>query len=174
MAIVAQRAVDYARRGHVSRACALPAFCSTFGCVSLRHMNDVELEKAIRQAGYDVRWEAAPDGRAQVVYALRDGKRHTRSHPTLLALAEYLGRIERPVRFVEDPDALDAVIAKNGEEKNHFTVRRGSCRVALFGQHKYIQLVSIDGATAMYELRTDGLRRTSNGNLPPEVVAAFG
>jgi hypothetical protein len=25
----------------------------------------------------------------------------------------------------------------------------------------------------MYELRTDGLRRTSNGNLPPEVVAAF-
>jgi len=27
--------------------------------------------------------------------------------------------------------------------------------------------------SAMYELRADGLRRTSNGNLPPEVVAAF-
>jgi hypothetical protein len=25
----------------------------------------------------------------------------------------------------------------------------------------------------MYELRADGQRRTSNGNLPPEVVAAF-
>jgi hypothetical protein len=25
----------------------------------------------------------------------------------------------------------------------------------------------------MYELRTDGLRKTSKGNLPPEVVTAF-
>jgi hypothetical protein len=137
-------------------------------------MNDAEIEKAIRQAGYDVRWEVAPGDKARVVYALRDGKRHTRSHATLLALAEYLGRIDRPVRFVEDPDALDTAIAKHAAEKNPFAVRRGSCRVALFGQHKYVQLVSVEGATAMYELRTDGLRRTSNGNLPPEVVAAFG
>jgi hypothetical protein len=136
-------------------------------------MKDAEIEKAIRQAGYDVRWETAPDGKAQVVYALRDGKRHTRSHPTLLSLAEYLGRVERPVRFVEDPEALDTAIAKNATEKNHLVIRRGSCRVALFGQHKYVQLVGVDGATAMYELRTDGLRRTSNGNLPSEVVAAF-
>ena len=75
------------------------------GCVSVPAMKDAEIEKAIRQAGYDVRWETAPDGKAQVVYALRDGKRHTRSHPTLLSLAEYLGRVERPVRFVEDPEA---------------------------------------------------------------------
>jgi hypothetical protein len=44
----------------------------------------------------------------------------------------------------------------------------------VFGRNKYVQLVSAAGhASAMYELRTDGLRRTSNGNLPPEVVAAF-
>jgi hypothetical protein len=37
-----------------------------------------------------------------------------------------------------------------------------------------VQLVSAVGdASAMYELRVDGLRRTSKGNLPPEVVAAF-
>jgi hypothetical protein len=137
-------------------------------------MNDTELETAIRRAGYDIRWEAAPNGGTRVVYALRDSKRHTRAHPTLLALAEYLGVVERPVRFVEDLDALETAIALHAEERNHFVVRRESCRVALFGRHKYVQLVSVAGyAPAMYELRTDGLRRTSNGNLPPEVVAAF-
>lgn len=137
-------------------------------------MNDAEIERAIKRAGYDIRWEAAPDGGARTVYALRSGKRHTRSHATLLALAEYLGRIERPVQFVDDRDALEMAIAKHTEERNHFVVRRESCRVALFGRHKYVQLVSIvGGAPAMYELRSDGLRRTSNGNLPPEVVAAF-
>jgi len=137
-------------------------------------MNDAEIEIAIKQAGYDIRWEAAPNGGARAVYALRDGKRHTRSHATLLALAEYLGRIERPVRFVEDRDALETAIAKHAEERYHFEVRRESCRVALFGQHKYVQLVSVAGPTsAMYELRSDGLRRTSKNNLPPEVAAAF-
>jgi hypothetical protein len=44
----------------------------------------------------------------------------------------------------------------------------------VFRRYKYVQLVSVGGnASAMYELRTDGLRRTSNGNLPREVVAAF-
>jgi len=136
-------------------------------------MNDTELERAIRRAGYDICWEAAPDGGEPVVYALRDGKRHTRSHPTLLALAEYLGRVERPARFVEDSDALDTAIAAHAEERNHFAVRRESCRVALFGRNKYVQLVSAVGDAAMYEVRTDGLRRTSRSNLPPEVVAAF-
>jgi len=137
-------------------------------------MNDSELERAIRRAGYDICWEAAPNGGEPVVYALRGGKRHTRSHATLLALAEYLGRVERPVRFVEDSNALGTVIAAHAEERNHFVVRRESCRVALFGQHKYVQLVSVAGdASAMYELRTDGLRRTSKGNLPREVVVAF-
>jgi hypothetical protein len=134
-------------------------------------MNDSELERAIRRGGYDIRWEVAAGGE-RAVYALRDGKRHTRSQPTLLALAEYLGRVERPVRFVEDSDALDTVIAAHAQERNHFVVRRESCRVALFGRHRYVQLVSAAGdASAMYELRTDGLRRTSN--LPREVVAAF-
>ena len=137
-------------------------------------MNEVEIERALKRAGYDIRWEAAPDGGARTVYALRNGKRHTRSHATLLALAQYLGRIERPVQFVEDRDALETAIAKHAEERNHFAVRRDSCRVALFGRHKYVQLVSVAGdAPAMYELRSDGLRRTSNGNLPPEVVLAF-
>ena len=137
-------------------------------------MNDAEIEKKIRQAGYDIKWEVGPDSDAKMVCALRDGKRHTRLHPTLLALAEYLGRIERPVQFVEDRDALDTAIARHAEEKNHFVVRRESCRVALFNRHKYVQLVGVGGyASAMYEVRTDGLRRTSNGNLPPEVVAAF-
>ena len=76
------------------------------------------------------------------VYALRDGKRHTRSQATLLALAEYLGRVERPARFVDDSDALDTAIAAHAEERNAFVVRRESCRVALFGQHKYVELVS--------------------------------
>jgi hypothetical protein len=137
-------------------------------------MDDAEIERRIRRAGYDLRWDTSPDGQPTAVYALRGGRRHTRSQPTLLALAEYLGCIERPVRFVEDRDALDAVIAKHAEERNPFLVRRGSCRVALFKQHKYVQLVSATGhSPAMYELRTDGLRRMSNGNLPPEVVAAF-
>ena len=137
-------------------------------------MNDADIERAIKRAGYEIRWEAATDGGARAVYALRNGKRHTRSHATLLALAQYLGRIERPVQFVDDRDALETAIAKHAEERNHFAVRRESCRVALFGRHKYVQLVSVaGGAPAMYELRSDGLRRTSNGNLPPEVVLAF-
>ena len=137
-------------------------------------MNDSELERAIRRAGYDICWEASPNGGEPVVYALRDGKRHTRSHATLLALAEYLDRVERPPQFVEDSDALNTAIAAHAEERNHFVVRRESCRVAPFGLHKYVQLVSVAGdAPAMYELRTDGLRRTSKSNLPPEVVAAF-
>jgi hypothetical protein len=137
-------------------------------------MNDAEIEIALRRAGYEIRWEAGPNGGARAVYALRDGKRHTRSHPTLTALAEYLGRIERPVKFVDDPDALETAIAKHAEELRPFAVRRESCRVALFGRHKYVQLVSVAGdASAMYELRSDGLRRTSKGNLPPEVNEAF-
>ena len=137
-------------------------------------MNDVELEKAIRRAGYDIEWETSPNGGAPAVYALRDGKRHTRAHATLLALAEYLGRVERPVQFVEDRDALETAVSKHAEERNSFVVRRESCRVALFGRHKYVQLVSAgDSAPAIYELRSDGLRRTSKGNLPPEVAAAF-
>lgn len=137
-------------------------------------MKDSEIERKIRQAGYDIQWDDVPDSDAKTVCALLNGKRHTRPHQTLLALAEYLGRIDRPVQFVEDREALDTVIAKHAEEKNHFVVRRGSCRVALFNRHKYVQLVSAAGyAPAMYELRTDGIRRTSNGNLPPEVVAAF-
>ena len=136
-------------------------------------MNDAELEIAIKRAGYDIRWEAAPDSGARTVYALRDGKRHTRSHATLLALALHLGRVELPVRFVEDRDALDTAISKQSEEWHPFVVRRESCRVALFGRHKYVQLVSAEGALAMYELRSDGVRRTSKGNLPPEVAAAF-
>jgi hypothetical protein len=137
-------------------------------------MNDAEVERRIRQAGYDVRWEESAGGGARTVYALRDGKRHTRSHSSLLALAEYLGRVERPVRFVEDREALDAVIEKHAREPQHFVVRREACRVAVFNRYKYVQLVSAVGdPPAMYELRSDGLRRTSNGNLPPEVVEAF-
>lgn len=136
-------------------------------------MTDAEIEMAIRQAGYDIRWEVAPND-SRVVYALRDGKRHTRSHATLLSLAQYLGRVARPVEFVEDRDALETAIAKHAEERNHFAVQRASCRVALFGRHKYVQLVSADGhPPAMYELSSDGLRRTSKGNLPAEVVLAF-
>lgn len=136
-------------------------------------MNEVEIERAIKQAGYDIRWETAPNG-ARTVYALRDGKRHTRAHATLLALAQYLGRVERPIQFIDDRDALETAIKKHVEEPNHFIVRRDSCRVAVFGRYKYVQLVSVAGySPAMYELCSDGLRRTSNGNLPPEVVAAF-
>ena len=136
-------------------------------------MTDAEIEMAIRQAGYDIRWEVAPND-SRAVYALRDGKRHTRSHATLLSLAQYLGRVARPVEFVDDRDALETAIAKHAEERNHFAVQRASCRVALFGRHKYVQLVSADGhPPAMYELSSDGLRRTSKGNLPAEVVLAF-
>ena len=137
-------------------------------------MNDSEIEKVIRRAGYDVRWELAPNDGACAVYALRDGKRHTRSHSTLLALAEYLGRIERPVRFIEDGDALEKAISDHAAEKNQFVVRREACRVAVFGMYKYVQLVdAARSSSAMYEVRTDGLRRMSKGNLPPAIVIAF-
>jgi hypothetical protein len=137
-------------------------------------MTDPEIERLIRRAGYDVRWDAVPAGGATGVYALRDGKRHTRSQPNLLALAEHLGCLERPVAFIEDREGLETVIARHASERNAFVVQPGACRVAVFRRNKYVQLVSVGGnASAMYELRTDGLRRTSNGNLPPEVVAAF-
>jgi hypothetical protein len=137
-------------------------------------MTDTEIEKLIRRAGYDVRWDDVAGGGGAGVYALREGKRHTRSQPSLLALAEYLGCVERPVAFVEDREGLETVIARHAKEPNAFTVQPGACRVALFRRNKYVQLVSVAGHTsAMYELRPDGLRRTSNGNLPPEVVAAF-
>ena len=137
-------------------------------------MTDTEIENAIRRAGYDVRWNDVPGSDAAEVYALRDGKRHTRSHRSLLTLAEHLGCLERPVQFVADREALDSVIALHATERNAFVVQPEACRVALFGRNKYVQLVSMAGrASAMYEVRTDGLRRTSNGNLPPEVVAAF-
>jgi len=135
-------------------------------------LGDQEIEIAIRQAGYDIRWETAADG-ARTVHALRDGKRHTQSHPTLLALAQYLGRVERPVQFVEDRNALESAISKHGEEQRPFAVRRDACRIALFRSLKYVQLVSAAGDAAMYELRDGGVRRTSKGNLPLEVVAAF-
>ena len=136
-------------------------------------MDNTEIERAIRRAGYDIRRDVETGGDGGF-YALRDGKRHTRSHPTLFELAEYLGRVERPVEFIEDHDALEAVIALHAQERNHFVVQRAGCRVARFRRHRYVQLVSAAGLSPiMYELRTDGLRRTSNGNLPPEVVAAF-
>ena len=136
-------------------------------------MDDTELERIIRRAGYDLRRDDT-DGNAESFYALRNGKRHTRSRPTLLALAEYLGCVPRPLEFIEDPDGLETVIAAHAQERNPLIVRRTACRVARFGPHRYVQLVSATGnASAMYELRADGLRRTSNGNLPPEVVAAF-
>jgi hypothetical protein len=137
-------------------------------------MTDLDIERVIRRAGYDVRWDGQANGGRTTVYALRNGKRHTRSHPTLLALAEYLGCIERPVEFIEDRDALETVIAFHATERNAFVVQSAACRVARFGRNKYVQLVSAVGyAPLMYEVRSDGLRRTSNGNLPAEVVAAF-
>ena len=137
-------------------------------------MSETEIERVIRRAGYDVRWDDVPGRGATGVYALRDGKRHTRSQPSLLALAEYLGCLERPVAFIEDREGLETVIALHAKERNAFVVMPGACRVAVFRRNKYVQLVSVAGnESAMYELRTDGLRRTSNGNLPPEVVAAF-
>ena len=140
----------------------------------MQAMDDIELEKRIRQAGYDIQWQAVPGSDDKSVCAFRDGKQHTRPQPTLLALAEHLGCVDRPVEFVADRAALDTVIAKHAEETNSFIVRREACRVAVFERKKFIQLVSATGEErAMYELRTDGLRRTSKGNLPPEVVAAF-
>jgi hypothetical protein len=137
-------------------------------------MGDAQLERLIRRAGYDIRRDDESGSGAEGIYAVRDGKRHTRSQPNLLALAEHLGCVERPVQFIEDRDALEKVIAQHAQERNHFVVRRAACRVAVFHLYKYVQLVSAAGyAPAMYEVRTDGLRRTSNGNLPPEVVAAF-
>jgi hypothetical protein len=137
-------------------------------------MDDAQLERLIRRAGYDIRSENESGTGATGIYALRDGKRHTRSQPNLLALAEHLGCVEKAVQFIDDRDALDKVIAEHAQERNHFVVRRAACRVAIYRRYKYVQLVSAEGhAPAMYELGTDGLRRTSNGNLPPEVVAAF-
>ena len=137
-------------------------------------MNDTEIERAIRRAGYDIRWDGVPGSGAKEVYALRDGKRHTRAQPNLLALAEHLGCAQRPVEFIEDRDGLKTVMAAHAEERNAFVVKVSACRVAVFKQNKYVQLMSVAGdESAMYELRTDGLRRTSKGNLPPEVVAAF-
>ena len=137
-------------------------------------MSDAELELALRRAGYDIRWEEAADAGARTVHALRNGKRHTRSCATLLELAQYLGRVEKPVQFVADRDALNTAIAKHAEELHPFEVRRDSCRVAIFRLCKYVQLVSVaDHSPAMYELSSDGVRRTSKGNLPPEVTAAF-
>ena len=137
-------------------------------------MTNTEIERLIRRAGYDVRWDDVRDSRATGVYALRDGKRHTRSQPNLLALAEYLGCVDRPIAFIEDREGLETVIALHAKERNAFVVQPAACRVAVFKRNKYVQLVSVAGnASAMYELRADGLRRTSKGNLPPEVVAAF-
>ena len=136
-------------------------------------MDDIQLERIIRRAGYDFRRDDS-DSNAKGFYAVRDGKRHTRSRPTLLALAEYLGCVPRPVEFIDDPDGLETVIAAHAQERHRFIVKRAASLVAVFGRHRYVRLVSAVGnARAMYELRTDGLRRTSNGNLPPEVVAAF-
>lgn len=137
-------------------------------------VDDTEIERVIRRAGYDIQRDAGAAGVTGGVYALRNGKRHTRSQPSLLALAEHLGCLERPVKFIEDQEGLETVIAAHAQERNHFVVQRAACRVAVFGRNKYVQLVNAAGnATAMYELRADGLRRTSNGNLPQEVVAAF-
>ena len=82
-------------------------------CASVPGMNDADLERAIRQAGYDIRWEATPNGNS--VYALRDGKRHTRAHATLLSLAQYLGRVDRPVLFVADSEAAIVISPGRGD-----------------------------------------------------------
>jgi hypothetical protein len=137
-------------------------------------VDDTEIERVIRRAGYDIRRDSDSSGAEGGVYALRNGKRHTRSQPSLLALAEHLGCLERPVEFIEDREGLETVIASHAQERNRFAVHRPACRVAVFRRNKYVQLVNVAGnVTAMYELRADGLRRTSNGNLPQEVVAAF-
>jgi hypothetical protein len=136
-------------------------------------MDDSEIERIIRQAGYELQWERGADG-PRSVFALRDGKRHTRGFDTLLALAEHLGRIDRPVRFIDDAAALNTAVTKHSEVAGHFAVRLTACRVAVFNGLKFVQLVDASGdVTAMYELRPDAVRRTSSGNMPPEVVAAF-
>jgi hypothetical protein len=135
-------------------------------------MDDTEIERRIRQAGYNLQWESTPAGRS--VFALRDGKRHTRGFETLLELGEYLGRVERPVRFVDDAEAVKAAMAKHVLVPQHFTVRVSACRVAVFNALRYVELVgTARDETAMYESGPDGLRKMSNGNLPPEIVAAF-
>jgi hypothetical protein len=135
-------------------------------------MDDTEIERRIRQAGYDVQWEDTSGGHC--VFALRGGQRHTRGFLTLLELAEYLGRVDRPVRFVDDGDALKAAIAMHALLPRHFTVRPGACRVAEFNGLRYIELVSsARDETAMYEIGPDSLRKVSNSNLPPEIVIAF-
>ena len=139
-------------------------------------MDDSEIERRIRQAGYEVQWENVPDREgARRVFALRDGKRHTHGFRTLLELGEHLGRVDRPVRFIEDGPAIDAAIAKHAQLANRFPVRSSACRAAVFNGLKYVELVSTAGdESAMFELRPDGLRKMSNGNLPPEIVTAFG
>jgi hypothetical protein len=135
-------------------------------------MDDSEIERRIRQAGYDVQWEDAPDGHC--VFALRGGKRHTHGFLTLLELGEYLGRVDRPVRFVDDRDALKTAIERHDLLPRHFTVRSGECRVAKFNGLTYVELVSSGrDETAMYEIGAEGLRKVSNSNLPPEIVTAF-
>jgi hypothetical protein len=138
-------------------------------------MDDTEIERKIRQAGYDLQWESAPDAAGgRTVLALRDGKPHTRAFATLLELAEYLGRVERPVRFIDDDEVLQSVLAKHAAVRGHFTVRPAACRVGVFNGLKYVELVSMArDETAMYEVRADGVRKTSNGNLPAEIVTAF-
>ena len=135
-------------------------------------MDDTEIERRIRQAGYDVRWETVRD--ARVVFALRDGKRHTRGVATLLELGEYVGRVARPVRFVDDGEVLKSAIARHVALPQHFTVRSQACRVAEFNGFKYVEIVGSDrDETAMYEAGPDGLRKMSNSNLPAEIVVAF-
>jgi hypothetical protein len=138
-------------------------------------VKDAEIEQRIRHAGYDLQWDAAPDGQpGRRVFALRDGKRHTQAFATLLEIGEHLGLVERPVRFIEDSAAIKAAIAKHAEVPRNFTARSSACRAAVFNGLKYVELTSSGGdETAMYELRPDGLRKMSNGNLPAEVVAAF-
>jgi hypothetical protein len=138
-------------------------------------MDDTEIERKIRQAGYDLQWESAPDDRGvRRVLALRDGKPHTRAFATLLELAEYLGRVDRPVRFIDDDEVLKTVLERHAVLHRHFTVRPTACRVGLFNGLKYVELVSMArDETAIYEVRPDGVRKMSNGNLPAEVVAAF-
>lgn len=144
------------------------------GC-SVTFMDDIEIERKIRQAGYDLQWDSVPDGQgSRRVFALRDGKPHTRAFVTLLELAEHLGRVERPVRFIEDGDVLESVIATHALLRRHFAVNSAACRIAVFNGLKYVELVSMArDETAMYEVRADGLRKMSNGNLPAEIIAAF-
>ncbi len=138
-------------------------------------MDDTEIERKIRQAGYDLQWEDAPGEQgSRRVLALRDGKPHTRAFATLLELAEYLGRVDRPVRFIDDDDVLKSVLEKHAVLHRHFAVRPAACRVGLFNGLKYVELVSMArDETAMYEVRADGVRKMSNGNLPAEIIAAF-